>query len=115
MKPLVLTPWFDGKLHKPVHHGVYRQMQNLTLGYQKWDGVAWGPWKENAEEAAECKPGDYAMWFYQNDDWQGILEAPPVLSPPEPQTEETILDRLADLEARVFQLENPKYGVKKEM
>ena len=115
MKPPVLTPWFDGKLYKPVHPGVYRQMSDLSIGYQKWDGVAWGPWKENVEEAARCKHGEYAMGFYQNDDWQGVLKEPQALSPPEPQTQETLLDRLADLEARVFQLENPKYGVKKEM
>ena len=115
MKPPALTPRFDGRLFKPVHHGVYRQMQNLTHGYRKWDGIAWGPWKESAEEAARCKPGEYAMGFYQSDDWQGVLEEPQALSSKEPQTEETILDRLADLEARVFRLENPQHGVKKEM
>ena len=123
MKPLVLTPWFDGKLHKPIYLGVYKQMFGPDIGYQKWDGVAWGPWKENVEAAAKCKPGEYAMGFYQSDDWQGILKEPEAslcqkfnpTAAKQPQTEETILDRLADLEARVFQLENPQHGVRKEM
>ena len=76
MKNLVLTPWFDGMLHKPVNIGVYMQVSCSNVGYQKWDGVGWGPWCTNPEEAAQTHAGDYAVGFYQHDDWRGVLKAP---------------------------------------
>lgn len=69
-----LTPWFDGSTYKPARPGVYMLMSGdgKTVGYQRWDGVAWGPWHMAAESAARTKAGDYANPEYQRDAWRGL-------------------------------------------
>ncbi len=70
-----LTPWFDGTI-KPVRKGVYMLMSGASVGYQKWDGIAWSWWCLTADQAARCKKGDYASYSYQCDKWRGLCEKP---------------------------------------
>lgn len=73
-----LTPWFDGATAKPKRHGVYMLMSGALVGYQRWDGTAWGPWDSDADIAAQTRPGDYASASYQNDNWRGLRKRPNV-------------------------------------
>jgi hypothetical protein len=68
-----LTPWFDGRLHKPARPGVYMQRNaNGRIGYQRWDGESWYLWISTAEIAA--KQIQAVAHYYQNDDWRGLRE-----------------------------------------
>jgi hypothetical protein len=70
-----LTPWFDGKLYKPVYPGVYQQLNgDKQLGYQRWDGRLWYAWYESVERAAKSI-GPAARGF-QNDNWRGLAKDP---------------------------------------
>jgi hypothetical protein len=72
------TPWFSGDV-KPVRVGPYELEcggSGKSLGYQRWDGVAWGPWAWTPEQAMNYKPGHYADLRYQNDRWRGLSKEP---------------------------------------
>ncbi len=72
------TPWFDGKKYKPVRVGVYELMSLGQLGYQYWNGEAWGLWSISPTEAR--KDGLFygaCTRSHQHDDWRGLIaEAP---------------------------------------
>lgn len=68
-----LSPWFNGREHKPARPGVYMQMSGASVGYQKWDGIKWGPWCSEADRAERTREGDYASDTYQSDNWRGLL------------------------------------------
>lgn len=78
MDERLLTPWFDDRMTKPARPGVYMLMDGngKQAGYQKWDGVAWGPWHMTAESAAKTKAGDYAKAEFQRDPWRGLRKRP---------------------------------------
>lgn len=69
-----LTPWFDGKLHKPARPGVYMQRSGggRDIGYQRWDGERWYMWCRTAEFAARSPWA--ALESFQNDNWRGLRE-----------------------------------------
>ena len=71
-----LTPWFDGKRHKPARPGVYmlRCGRGTFVGFQKWHGTAWSPWADSAETAARYTPNNVASPPHQHDNWRGLRE-----------------------------------------
>lgn len=71
-----LTPWFDGKLHKPARRGVYMQMSGSghEAGYQRWNGKVWSSWYSTPELAARAPRKDCASPTSQNDNWRGLLK-----------------------------------------
>ena len=73
-----LTPWFDGKKHKPARRGVYMLMSGNSLGYQKWDGQGWLPWSSDVLHAAAYKDGEYVSQQYRDDNWRGLKKRPNV-------------------------------------
>ena len=72
MNSKTLTKWFDGKQFKPARPGVYMLLSMGDVGYQKWDGKYWGPWRMDVAAAADCNGGLYACPYYQNDNWRGL-------------------------------------------
>jgi hypothetical protein len=72
-----LTPWFDGKTQKPARRGVYMLMSGPKIGFQKWDGIAWGSWYETVDAAARTPKHDYANAVYQSDNWRGLAQKTP--------------------------------------
>lgn len=72
-----LTPWFDGTKYKPARVGVYMLKCGgigTTVGYQRWDGKAWGIWSLSPSIAAAS--AHYADERYQNDKWRGLAQKP---------------------------------------
>jgi hypothetical protein len=71
-----VTPWFDGRSHKPSRPGVYQQMSGSMLGYQYWDGSVWWGWAETISTAHAMRKGTPASPCYQTDNWRGLTEGP---------------------------------------
>ena len=71
-----LTPWFDGTQYKPARVGVYMLMSGSSVGYQRWDGVAWSPWYMDVYGAANAHLDSYASTKYQDDNWRGLRRKP---------------------------------------
>lgn len=71
-----LTPWFDGRKHKPVRPGVYMLKcgGGYDIGYQHWNGKYWSTWCTTIAGAARQE--DRAAYTYQNDDWRGLCQKP---------------------------------------
>jgi hypothetical protein len=65
-----LTPWFDGRVHKPTRPGVYMLMCGFgkVLGYQRWDGEFWNLWYRTPEMANIVT----FRAASQNDNWRGL-------------------------------------------
>lgn len=69
-----LTPWFDGRIHKPARPGVYQQKSATGwVGYQHWNGKKWSVWCTTAAQAY-AQRGGFASPRHQNDDWRGLAE-----------------------------------------
>ena len=68
-----LTPWFDGKLYKPVRPGVYQSRFFSDIGFRHWDGKTWGNWFFRQNDAARRKHRP-AAGAGQTDDWRGICK-----------------------------------------
>lgn len=66
-----LTPWFDGKQHKPARPGVYQLLCGLRkdIGYQYWDGRFWHGWHKTPDEAEKSR---WIACGYENDNWRGL-------------------------------------------
>lgn len=68
-----LTPWFDGRHHRPLpdRPGVYqRRIRYAGLVYSKWDGTYWyipGPTVEHAE-------GMMMRSGIMDADWRGVAK-----------------------------------------
>ena len=76
---LKLTPWFDGKTHKPVRRGVYGLMcggLHDLYGYQYWDGKTWRGWRLSIADAFKARYLAAVDDKYQNDDWRGVAKEP---------------------------------------
>ena len=71
-----LTPWFDGKIYKPVRQGVYQGRFFSAIGFRHWDGETWGNWFCDYADAAERKHRP-AIYLRQTDDWRGIYKPEP--------------------------------------
>ena len=70
-----LTPWFEGKIHKPVRPGVYQvrspgKSPDIT-GFRNWNGETWSRWYSTAERADSAGHSP-APLEYQSPDWRGV-------------------------------------------
>ena len=68
-----LTPWFDGKIHKPARPGVYQVRLPSSCVYRHWDGKTWGFWHSDADSAGGTKRRPHRDYHAQ-DDWRGICK-----------------------------------------
>ena len=69
-----LTPWFDGKIHKPVRPGVYQVRLPGACVYRHWDGKTWGLWYFTAALVNERGVHPIRETLVQ-DDWRGICKS----------------------------------------
>lgn len=68
-----LTEWFE-PTQKPDLKGVYEtDSGDGILGYQYWNGVRWGSWGYDVNDAMS----EFRMKsFFQNVYWRGLAEDP---------------------------------------